>query len=185
MRQPKLGERNRKPMLPSTITRKSRQMPIHQQQPYFVRNKSFGKQRHSVEKLYQTNGTPVNSCSYGPKNLTGSFFITFFNCSINIAGNSTDSKIFKFEVKPVIIPLHFVEVNETANKIDVMEEMHQLQSHNRKRINLLEANKDQKKSINVGTLIIISVIITTIFIYITREIRDIRNFVKIQEPSTS
>lgn len=126
-----------------------------------------------------------NSCGYGPKNLTGSFFITFFNCSVNIGGTNYDSKIFKFELKPDIIPLHFVEVNETVTKTDVVEEMHQLQTHNRMRINLLETHNHQKTSINLGTFIFTSLIITLVFIYITREIRNIRNFIQIQEPNAS
>lgn len=126
-----------------------------------------------------------NSCGYGPKNLTGSFFITFSNCSINIGGTRYDSKTLKFEAKLDIIPLHFVEVNKTSTRTDPVEEMQQLQTNDRHRINLLETTNLKNSSINLGSLIIISLIMTSIFIYVIREIQSIRNFIRIQIPSTS
>ncbi|XP_062538293.1 uncharacterized protein LOC134206585 [Armigeres subalbatus] len=44
--------------------------------------------------------TLQNSCGYGPKNLTGSFYITFFNSKLDV------------------IPLHFVEVNRSSTQMD-------------------------------------------------------------------
>lgn len=129
--------------------------------------------------------TLLNSCGYGPKTLKGSFFITFSNCSINIGDSRFDSKIFKFVAKPDIIPLHFVEVNETFVHTNKVEEMHELQTNNRHRINHLESSNLQSRSFHLGSVAVISIIVMSIFIYVIRELRGIRAFIHIQAPNAA
>lgn len=126
-----------------------------------------------------------NTCGFGPKNLTGTFFITFNNCSITIGSTRFDSKVFRFDKKPDILPLNFVSVNKTKVIVEPMEILHDLQVNNRHRINHLETSKQQDNLLNLGSIVIMALFATIIFAYIIREVCSIRKFIRIQQPNSA
>lgn len=125
----------------------------------------------------------TNTCGYGPKHLVGTFFITFNNCSITIGNRSYDNKMFRFEEKIDILPLHFVSINRT-DIVKPIEALEKLQINNRHRINHLEITNKNDNLANIGGIVIIATISITIFFYLIKENFSIRKFIQIQpEPS--
>lgn len=156
----------------------------------------FISDRSSSEiKVIENNGILVknainsmhfeNTCGYGPKNLTGTFFITFNNCTISIGNTSYDSKTFRFRAKPEILPLHFVIVNKTDVVMKPMEILHDLQTNNRHRINHLELTKQKDSLVNIGSIVIMALLATTILSYLVVEISRIRKFIKINPQNST
>ncbi|XP_062536421.1 uncharacterized protein LOC134205295 [Armigeres subalbatus] len=45
-----------------------------------------------------------NSCGFGPRNLTGTFLVSFKDCLVTLNGKHFNSKSFKGETKPAILP---------------------------------------------------------------------------------
>ena len=126
-----------------------------------------------------------NTCGFGAKNLTGTFFITFNNCSIDIDQKQFDSKTFKFYTEPVILPLHFVNVKKANIKIKPMEELQDLQLNNRHRINRLEDTNQRDNLWSLGSIIIIMLIVTVVLIYIIKEVRRLTKKTTVHEPVSS
>ncbi|XP_055623731.1 uncharacterized protein LOC129767135 [Toxorhynchites rutilus septentrionalis] len=149
----------------------------------------------SAIKIMENNGILVknafipiqlnNTCGYGPKNLTGMFFITFNNCSISIRNTRFDSKVFRFDKKPDILPLHFVTVNKTNIIVEPMEMLHDLQTNNRHRINHLEIINKKTSLVNYGIIVSIVLFATIFFAHVMKEICSIRKFLRIQQPSST
>lgn len=149
----------------------------------------------SVIKIIENNGILVknafipvhleNTCGYGPKNLTGTVFLTFNNCSISIGNTRYDSKSFRFDTKPDVLPLQFVTVNKTDVMTEAMEILHDLQANNRHRINNLESTNQTDNLVNKGSIVIMALIATTIFIYLIKKVWRIRECIRIQPPSPS
>lgn len=119
-----------------------------------------------------------NSCGFGAKNLTGTFFVTFDNCSIDINQKHFDSKIFKFLSRPNILPLHFTKINESTIKIEPMEQLHELHLANRRRINQL-VDTNQRNLISIGSIVIVVLFATVMLSYLVVETSRIKKFIKI------
>lgn len=126
-----------------------------------------------------------NTCGFGAKNLTGTFFVTFDNCSINIDGERFDSKTFHFDTKPNTLPLHFGRINETNVKIHPMEELQDLQINNRHRINQLEDTKQRDNLMNIGSIVIIILIVSALLTYIIKEVQGLRKSITISVPESN
>lgn len=146
---------------------------------------SFNSHPNSLEiNVIESNGVliknaiiPVqlqNTCGFGAKNLTGTFFITFDNCSIDIDRKHFDSKIFKFSSEPNILPLHFAKINKTDTNMEPMEQLQDLQLNNRHRINRLEDSNLRDNMFGIGTIVMIMLFIIVTMTYLTKEIQGLR-----------
>lgn len=127
-----------------------------------------------------------NTCGMGTKNLTGTFFVTFKNCSIDINHKRFDSKTFKFYSEPNILPLQSVKVNKTSFKMEPMKQLQDLQLKNRHRINHLEETKQRDNLFNLGSIVMIVLIISAVLAYIIKEIQGLtkRTTIRAAEPSS-
>lgn len=108
-----------------------------------------------------------NSCGYGPKNLTGSFLITFRNCSIKIENEYFENTQYDYNNVLEILPLQSTLINKSKTVLTETETLQELNVHNRKRIERLEMSNHH---ISFGGTIIIIIIVIG---YLLKQIRDI------------
>lgn len=126
-----------------------------------------------------------NTCGIGAKNLTGTFFVTFDNCSIDIDQQHFDSRTFQFSSEHLILPLHFVNVKKTNVKVKPMEELQDLQLTNRHRLNRLEDVNQRDNLVNIGSIIMLTLIVTAVLIWIIKEVHRLQEKTAIRVPGSS
>lgn len=126
-----------------------------------------------------------NDCGFGPRNLTGTFLISFKGCSIILNGKQFSSKTFKGESKPTILPLHSVNVEEAELETKPIDELEQMHIHNRHKLEYLENVNQRTKVLSFGVILLITCIIAAIFTFLLREVRKLRLKLTIQVPATN
>ncbi|XP_055546186.1 uncharacterized protein LOC129730680 [Wyeomyia smithii] len=110
-----------------------------------------------------------NSCSYGPKNLTGSFLITFRDCSVEIENQSFENTQLDYSNILEMLPLQSTLINKSKTIVTDTQILQQLHTNNRKRIEVLETNNHHVSYGGTFTVIILLIITG----YLFKEIRTI------------
>ncbi|XP_055522685.1 uncharacterized protein LOC129716857 isoform X2 [Wyeomyia smithii] len=110
-----------------------------------------------------------NSCGYGPKNLTGSFLITFRNCSVEIENQSFENTQLDYSNILEMLPLQSTLINKSKTIVTDTQILQQLHTNSRKRIEVLETNNHHVSYGGTFTVIILLIITG----YLFKEIRTI------------
>ena len=126
-----------------------------------------------------------NNCGFGPRNLTGTFLISFKNCSISLDGKQFNSKMFKGETEVDILPLHSVNVEEATIETEPIDNLEQLHIHNRRKLEHLEIVHRKTGIFSIGTIFLVTGIIMAILSFIHREVRNLKMKVTVKVPTTS
>uniref|UniRef100_A0A1W7R5L2 Putative retrovirus-related env polyprotein from transposon gypsy n=1 Tax=Aedes albopictus TaxID=7160 RepID=A0A1W7R5L2_AEDAL len=126
-----------------------------------------------------------NSCGYGPRNLTGTFLISFRDCSITLNGKTFTSKTFRGESRPVILPLHSVSVDESQTEPESIDYMEQLHIRNRHKLEHLETANKRTKVLNIVGIVLITCFVAVIFAFLTREVRKLKMKLTIRIPANN
>lgn len=141
--------------------------------------KPIGSGKILIRNAYSTVQLK-NSCGFGNKNLTGSFLISFRNCSIQVDNESFQNFEFDNNNHLEILPLQSTFINKSKTIKTETQTLQELHINNRHRIDALESTN--RHASNGGTLIIIIFLI--ICIYLFKEIRTIWSKIIIK-PSAS
>nr|XP_029715628.1 uncharacterized protein LOC115259234 [Aedes albopictus] len=141
--------------------------------------KPIGSGKILIRNAYSTVQLK-NSCGFGNKNLTGSFLISFRNCSIQVDNESFQNFEFDNNNHLEILPLQSTFINKSKTIKTETQTLQELHINNRHRIDVLESTN--RHASNGGTLIIIIFLI--ICVYLFKEIRTIWSKIIIK-PSAS
>ncbi|XP_050094251.1 uncharacterized protein LOC126576964 isoform X2 [Anopheles aquasalis] len=79
-----------------------------------------------------------NTCGYGKRNLTGTFFVYFKNCTISVDKTQYGNKQMEFEEQPKVIPLNSIVIETNGMHFDAFQNMTKLHIDNREKITKLE-----------------------------------------------
>ncbi|XP_058456973.1 uncharacterized protein LOC131434323 [Malaya genurostris] len=111
-----------------------------------------------------------NSCGFGSRNLTGTYLVSFENCSIKLNGTQFNNKIFKGKTKPTILLLHLVNVNESELISEPITNLELLHVHNRHKLEHLETITKRTRVFNIGAIVLITCLVITFVTLIIREV---------------
>ncbi|XP_050092471.1 uncharacterized protein LOC126575696 [Anopheles aquasalis] len=102
-----------------------------------------------------------NTCGYEKKNITGTFFVNFKNCSIFINGLKYSEKEMQTIANPDIIPISTIRVSETTLELNEIQNLTKLHINNRDKIRYIE-----KMNHRITTHHIMSgtIVVTAIFV---------------------
>lgn len=126
-----------------------------------------------------------NTCGYGAGNLSGTFLISFKNCSITLNGTFYDDQTYKFQDKITILPLDHVTVSKANIRIEPMEQLKMLQIKNRHKLENLENANQLTNSTNLGSTIFIILLVSGISFVIIREIRNLKRRLTVRIPAVT
>jgi hypothetical protein len=133
--------------------------------------------KNSVEPIFLQN-----NCGYGPRNLTGTFLISFKDCSIILNGKQFSSKTFEGETKPTILPLHSVNVEEAEIEINRIDKLEQMHIHNRHKLEYLENVNRKTGLLSFGVIFLIACVFAAVFAFLLRKVRKLRLKLTIKVP---
>lgn len=123
-----------------------------------------------------------NNCGYGPRNLTGTFLVSFKDCSITLNGNKFKSRTFKGDIKLTILPLHSVKVEEIEEDTNSISNLEQLHIHNRHKLEYLLHSNQRNKSLSFGVIIMVACIVAVFSAFILKEVHRLKLKLTIQAP---
>lgn len=103
-------------------------------------------------------------CNLSTRNLTGTFLITFANCSLTINNISYNNRELYFRYIPQVIPLVGLEIQENNYEVNItLEKLHKLHLESRQKLNYVESNN--QIYISIGFSFMGIVLGLTAFVY--------------------
>lgn len=130
----------------------------------------------------EVNDTLETSCGVSSRKLTGSFLITFENCSISIRNRTFSNRIIGIVNQPLFAPSAHLKVTKEAleERINI-HSLHLQNKLNLKQLHHLNLKADSHKWSLIGGFSISSTVILTLIFYICLKPKN-RQTVKIQHP---
>ncbi|XP_052863816.1 uncharacterized protein LOC128270456 [Anopheles cruzii] len=125
-----------------------------------------------------------NTCGYGNRNLTGSFFLHLRNCTIFVNEQKFEEKQLQYTAKPDIIPLNAVHIKETIVYLNDIQNLTRLHIKNREKINQIEGVNRHLIIHNTTSAIITFIIILSIIWCMVTKINQVKKEVTIRVQPT-
>lgn len=136
-------------------------------------NRDNGNIKRLTENYIVIKNVPqvkmTNTCNLSNRTLKGTLLIYFANCSVTLDNVTYSNTVYYTKPQQTIIPLDGVKIDQHILEPNItMEMLQELHLHNRKQISSLELKNITHTYTSVGFAIlsIISVIATTVLIYI-------------------